>query len=1168
MTFNFDGGDILVILFVAIALVLFRRFDRTGRSLEKVRRYADKSKSDLDSIVAERELSLRDLAVDLEVQEQTTREILSRAWAAREEIVSRTEELEERVERIEAHEKALEELNNLALRVDENLSRLKAESAYVDEVGSRLSEAREKFSGLAEKDKARFESFRQEVTGCLDLDLQAMKSGLEETGRQLAMFHETLETLNARGDEVVGEKLGSFEKELERVEEDFLDRLNKVADEGSRLEDDAFTALKVRMESRTEQLESSWKGGMNRLREDVAATADEIRETLAETRRDMEAADNEYREIEERVHGTSASLNGVIEEVRTKVVGEKLGSFEKELERVEEDFLDRLNKVADEGSRLEDDAFTALKVRMESRTEQLESSWKGGMNRLREDVAATADEIRETLAETRRDMEAADNEYREIEERVHETSASLNGVIEEVRTKVDRFVERKETDLLETLENRQAEYRKTIEERFARIESFIADMDTLAESLRSSQQQTLKEVENTFTAFDAEMTERRNLEKARMEEETLRLEQEMTDLEQELDELKASAYDNVSEKLQMFEDEFFSDLKSRDDQMRTAMEEWRKNVELETAELGLKAGREREQTERRYSTELKQRLTELQTQVFGQFETFQDQVDVFRNSFSGRILGAEEELSGFREVLSDRIAREREASTTEFQRVFEGFEKETDEKFTKAEKTISRKLTDFSREIDTRRKELAGAFDTAREEAQECKERIAIHISEGERSTVESMEAMKSDFAGIISELQDEYSGRTEQLVLESGEERKTLRREISEIQDSVARLSMELTEKSRDSLEALKEQSESFLLEFRKNSREIRDEMERKVKELRQSVHDFRVKSEAHRKEMAAHTDTEYARLMRNLDEIDKRQREFIAETRVFDRADQMKEGLEADIAELNRQLEAVSSGREEIRSVNERYERALSLYKEASGKMARFFSEQQKVDNLEGKIARIGSLSDTVDLKLDRVVEADDSLQDFQVRLKQLEDLHEDLGVRYERLSEKSTVLDAATDGVDRNFERMAKMEEIVKDLAERLLPIREQVSAAEERQIRIQDERAKIDSVVEKVSSLDSTITELDRRLEELGKAREWLARTETRLEEINVETQQHIRLLGTLSKRDGRNAPGSPDMSTREMVVKLARQGWNSEEIARNTKLSRGEVELILELTPKG
>jgi chromosome segregation ATPase len=421
----------------------------------------------------------------------------------------------------------------------------------------------------------------------------------------------------------------------------------------------------------------------------------------------------------------------------------------------------------------------------------------------------------------------------------------------------------------------------------------------------------------------------------------------------------------------------------------------------------------------------------------------------------------------------------------------------------------------------------------------------------------------------MMSELQDEYSGKTEQLVLESGEERTALRREIAAIEESITRVSSELTEKTRDSLDTLKEQSESYLLEFRKNSREARDDVERKIKELRQSVQESRDKAESNRKEMTAHTDTEYARLMRNLDEIDRRQREFISETRVFERADEMKELLEADIAELNRQLEVVGSGRDEIRIINDQYEKAISLYDEVNSKLARFLSEQQKVENLEGKIARIGSLSESVDLKLDRVTDANDTLQDLQLRLKQLEDLHEDLGGRYERLSEKSHVLDAATDGVDKNFERMTRIEDILKDVAERVLPLRDDLNKAEERQRSLEEEREKIDLVVGKVSTIDVTIAELDKKLEDLGKAREWLARTETRLEEINRETQQRVRLLGTLSKREagGKKSSGSPDMSTREMVVKLAREGWNSEEIATNLKLSRGEVELILELQPK-
>jgi hypothetical protein len=34
-----------------------------------------------------------------------------------------------------------------------------------------------------------------------------------------------------------------------------------------------------------------------------------------------------------------------------------------------------------------------------------------------------------------------------------------------------------------------------------------------------------------------------------------------------------------------------------------------------------------------------------------------------------------------------------------------------------------------------------------------------------------------------------------------------------------------------------------------------------------------------------------------------------------------------------------------------------------------------------------------------------------------------------------------------------------------------------------------------------------------------------------------------------------------------VVKLAHQGWSVDEIARAVKLSKGEVELILEISPK-
>jgi DNA-binding NarL/FixJ family response regulator len=111
------------------------------------------------------------------------------------------------------------------------------------------------------------------------------------------------------------------------------------------------------------------------------------------------------------------------------------------------------------------------------------------------------------------------------------------------------------------------------------------------------------------------------------------------------------------------------------------------------------------------------------------------------------------------------------------------------------------------------------------------------------------------------------------------------------------------------------------------------------------------------------------------------------------------------------------------------------------------------------------------------------------------------------------------------------------------------------------------------MKQVSQLDDTLADIEARMQELQTAREWLARTETRLEEVGREAQEQVKLLGTLLREDGKSGgkgragDGAPSVSARETVIKLARQGWKVDEIARQMKVSRGEVELILELAGK-
>jgi hypothetical protein len=111
---------------------------------------------------------------------------------------------------------------------------------------------------------------------------------------------------------------------------------------------------------------------------------------------------------------------------------------------------------------------------------------------------------------------------------------------------------------------------------------------------------------------------------------------------------------------------------------------------------------------------------------------------------------------------------------------------------------------------------------------------------------------------------------------------------------------------------------------------------------------------------------------------------------------------------------------------------------------------------------------------------------------------------------------------------------------------------------------------DSAMETVGKLGDILQDLEGRLEKAQSSREWLARTETRFEEIGRQAQEQVRLLESILKAEtkkDKGERGAPPMDKRETVIKLSHQGWSVQEISRVTQLSRGEVELILELAPK-
>jgi chromosome segregation ATPase len=225
-----------------------------------------------------------------------------------------------------------------------------------------------------------------------------------------------------------------------------------------------------------------------------------------------------------------------------------------------------------------------------------------------------------------------------------------------------------------------------------------------------------------------------------------------------------------------------------------------------------------------------------------------------------------------------------------------------------------------------------------------------------------------------------------------------------------------------------------------------------------------------------------------------------------------------------------------------------------------------------MENDFNRLLQTSQAVEEKLTQVSASDDVLQAIQVQIRRLNDSINDTEEKYQRIEKKNQTLETTTDGVDRNFKTLQETESSLKKFSEnlkQLLGEQEGLRASIEK-LSAENERAQ--ETANKLTVLDQDLSSIEDRIQSMQKAREWIARAETRLEDLDKDIQERVKIVGTILKEDGgrpapRSGKGAPPIGTRESVVKLARQGWKIDEIAEALKLAKSEVELILEIGPK-
>jgi chromosome segregation ATPase len=349
--------------------------------------------------------------------------------------------------------------------------------------------------------------------------------------------------------------------------------------------------------------------------------------------------------------------------------------------------------------------------------------------------------------------------------------------------------------------------------------------------------------------------------------------------------------------------------------------------------------------------------------------------------------------------------------------------------------------------------------------------------------------------------------------------------------------------------------------------SREHIIDLDDRIVSVRSSLEELYKEADSRRGEILSRSEEQAKSLDSNIRDAERHIKEFFDQTKLIDRAGELKLELERRIEDLRGDLDRLDQRRAEAVQLESEFVKIRRLEDDVNAKMTRFLSEKHLITQMEGDFTRLLQISKAVEDKLVQVTNSDDTLLQVQLQIRKLEDALVAADEKYQRIEKKNQVLDTTSDGIDRNFKALQESEAGLRRVSDELERMSGETASLKDTIETLAGESEKAKATADQISLLDQALSEIEERTRAMQTAREWIARTETRLEELNRQAQDQVRLIKPEGGKKQPREKGAPPVGDRENIIKLARQGWTVEEIAKTMKVSRGEVELILEIAPK-
>jgi len=904
----------------------------------------------------------------------------------------------------------------------------------------------------------------------------------------------------------------------------------------------------------------------SKILDEMGLVINDVENRLASAQRDtgelLEVTSIKLQDLYKEAYNSAADKAGALQEAAfaklKEETAERVQSYRKEFEEtaveIETQMDDNLNRTRQMASDFKTEWETQAKdylAQMQSDFSQTEENISLRINSISERLKETEDAV-----SVRSDAIAADLNQTEATMRSQFNSLAAN--FQDNVNSLSKFTDKKLN-----------EFKIQTEDRFKKFEKAIENVDSLKEEIEKSQALIKNEMTAEFSSYAnaAKQNQQNFFNEFAANSEKIR--ERIKTIDAGIDDLKTKAYANVSEKLKMFEDDFFADLAKRSEAINLSFDQWKEDVSANMTLLASENESARKDLEEKYKAELRVRLGQAAEEYKALFAKLDEKVKDVEAGLNSRVAAMDGTVEQYIESFRADVDQIKAKASQQLENELASYKEQVQEAISNQNAELENTSNGLQDKLLSIREESEAKFETIKKDFETWKSRTDQQFTDARSFFDEKI----TNFAGLtengIKNLDAKYNAQYKDFIAKSGDAFNGIQAKLNAVDAKVASANKAIDEHASEVTTRFNIEAEKLNEVINKKIKEAASEAELSVQGINDMILEVRNRLDETQEKVREKIQADADRLNSLIEEIDKKQNDFITQTKVFERADELKEGLEKDIASLKNEVTKFEVYRNAMEDLSLQYDKVTHLEEEAKQKVSRFMNERKNIELLEGEFIKLNTLSDSMDKKIIELTAVNDDLQQYQVQIRKLEEGIGDVNTRYERLEKKEAVLNQTLESIDSAFENLKTLESDIKQFKTEVSVIPPEMEKIKVTLETLLSNQGRAEAVCEKIESVDSTLEELNSKMDNLKQARSWLAATETRLKEISDESEAQLKLMADLFKgeKPERNESGSPSLNVQENVLKLSRQGWKNNEIAKALNLSLGEVDLILEYADK-